>query len=220
MSKRTVEYWSEVKKIIDKVCSGYDAIWQKRNRVLNSKIVILMIFKITLGNRQQGLSINLAEFWDTCVEKGIDLPQAKSVSASSFCEARQKLPEDIFKDLNKKLLENWERKRDLHRWLGHRVFAVDGSRVNLPRELINFGFKLYDETRRHYPQGLLSCIYDVLSKTVYDFDFVTHMNERKWLSDTYCGVESKLNKGYSVPMKLIDHRNYQQNVQFYTATRH
>lgn len=179
MSKRTVEYWSEVKKIIDKVCSGYDAIWQKRNRVLNSKIVILMIFKITLGNRQQGLSINLAEFWDTCVEKGIDLPQAKSVSASSFCEARQKLPEDIFKDLNKKLLENWERKRDLHRWLGHRVFAVDGSRVNLPRELINFGFKLYDETRRHYPQGLLSCIYDVLSKTVYDFDFVTHMNERK-----------------------------------------
>jgi len=33
--------------------------------------------------------------------------------------------------------------------------------------------------RRHYPQGLLSCLYDVLSKTVYDFDFVSHMNERK-----------------------------------------
>ncbi len=64
-------------------------------------------------------------------------------------------------------------------WLEHRVYAVDGSRVNLPRELTESGFKIYDETRRHYPQGLLSCLYDVLSKTVYDFDFVSHMNERK-----------------------------------------
>ena len=106
------------------------------------------------------------------------MPQARSVAASTFCEARQKISEDIFKDLNRSLLKNWEEKRNLNRWLGLRVFAVDGSRVNIPRELTSSGFKIYDEDRRHYPQGLLSCLYDILGKTVYDFDFVSHMNER------------------------------------------
>lgn len=179
MSEQAViDYWSSVKKIIDRICKIYDALWQKRSRVLNTKIIVIMIFKIILSDRRQGLSINLAEFWDSCAEKDIGLPQKKSVTASSFCEARQKVPEDIFKDLGKDLLENWNQKRSLPLWLGHRVYATDGSKVNIPRELIKFGFKTYDD-RRHYPQGLLSCLYDVLSKTVYDFDFVSHMNERK-----------------------------------------
>lgn len=174
-----IDYWSSVKKIIDQVCVGYDALWQRRSRILNSKIVIIMIFKIILSDRRQGLTINLAEFWDSCAEKDIKLPQKKSVTASSFCESRQKIPEDIFRDLNQCLLENWKQKRSLPLWMGHHVYATDGSRVNIPRELIKFGFHVYNEERRHYPQGLLSCLYDVLSKTVYDFDFVSHMNERK-----------------------------------------
>lgn len=174
-----VEYWSTVKNIIDKVCEDYDGSWQKRHRVLNTKIILMMIFKITMSQRRQGLSINLTEFWDTCSEKGINLPQSKSVAAASFCEARQKVSENIFKDLNKSLLENWSEQRKHHRWLGHRVYAVDGSKVNIPRELTASGFRIFNEEDRHYPQGLLSCLYDILGKTVYDFDFVSHINERQ-----------------------------------------
>lgn len=181
--KSLIDYWFSVKAIIDTVCANHDGLWQKRNRVLNSKIILMMIFKIILDKRRSGLSINLTEFWDRCSEKGIVLPQIKSVSASSFCEARQKLSEEIFKDLNKKLLTNWNNKRCLPLWHGHHIYAVDGSRVNLPHELAESGFKIYDEKRRHYPQGLLSCLYDVLSKTVYDFDFVSHINER------HCALE-------------------------------
>jgi len=90
-----IDYWSSVKRIIDKVCESYDALWQKRSRILNSKIIVIMIFKMILSDRRQGLTINLSEFWDSCTEKGIELPQKKSVTASSFCESRQKLPEDI-----------------------------------------------------------------------------------------------------------------------------
>jgi hypothetical protein len=133
--ERITDYWSSVRDIIDKVCIDYDASWKKRNRVLNSKIIILMIFKIILSDRNRGLTINLTEFWDRCAEKDIDLPQTKP--------------------------------------------ATDGSRINIPHELVNFGFKIYDEECRHYPQGLLSCLYDVLNKTIYDFGFVSHMNERK-----------------------------------------
>ena len=178
-----VDYWSTVKKIIDKTCEDYDGVWQKRHRVLSTKIILMMIFRMAMSQRRQGLSINLTEFWDTCSEKGVALPQEKSVAASSFCEARQKVSETIFKDLNKSLLKNWSEQRKLHRWLGHRVFAVDGSRVNIPRELTSSGFKVFDETRRHYPQGLLSCLYDILGKTVYDFDFVSHINERQCALD-------------------------------------
>lgn len=177
--KTIIDYWSSVKEIIDKVCEDYDALWQKRSRILNSKIVVIMIFKIILSDRRQGLTINLSQFWDSCAEKDIRLPQKKSVTASSFCESRQKVSENIFRDLNKGLLENWSEKRSLPLWMGHRIYATDGSRVNIPRELIKFGFNVYDEERRHYPQGLLSCLYDVLSKTIYDFDFVSHMNERR-----------------------------------------
>lgn len=174
-----INYWSSVKTVVDKVCQSYDDLWCKRHRVLNSKIILLVILKIVAGDRRAGLSTNLAEFWDICADKGIALPQTKSITPSSFCEARQKLSEDIFKNLNSSLLKNWSEDRCLPKWLEHRVFAVDGSRVNIPRELTESGFKIYDEARRHYPQGLLSCLYDVLSKTVYDFDFVSHMNERK-----------------------------------------
>lgn len=180
MDKQGVtDYWSSVKAIIDRVCEDYDGLWQARSRILNSKIVVIMIFKIILSDRRQGLTVNLTEFWDSREEKAIDLPQKKSVSASSFCEARQKVCEYIFKDLSRCLLENWRSKRSLPLWLGHRVYATDGSRINIPRELTKFGFKVYDEERRYYPQGLLSCLYDVLSKSVYDFDFVSHMNKRK-----------------------------------------
>lgn len=33
MSEQAViDYWSNVKEIIDRVCEGYDALWQRRSR--------------------------------------------------------------------------------------------------------------------------------------------------------------------------------------------
>ena len=174
----TAEFWVSVKEIVDKSCKEQDAIWQKRSRVLNSKIITLMIIKIIIAHRHQGLSMNLTEIWERCAEKNIPLPQTKPVTASSFCEARQKVSENIFKHINDKLLKKWEEERTLPLWCGHRVYAVDGSRLNIPRNLVKYGYQIYDEERRHYPQGLLSCLYNVLTKTIYDFDFVSHMNER------------------------------------------
>ena len=173
------EFWNRIKEIIERVCSEFDASWQRRNRILNSKIITMMIIKIVMSNKHQGLAMNLAEIWERCADKNIYLPQAKPVTASSFCEARQKLSEDIFKHINNEMLKKWEEKRSLPLWSGHRVFAVDGSRLNIPKDLSKYGYKIYDEERRHYPQGLLSCLYNVLTKTIYDFDFASHMNERR-----------------------------------------
>ena len=48
------------------------------------------------SNSKQGYGINLAEFWEICTKEGVRLNQEKAVSVSTLCEARQKLPEDIF----------------------------------------------------------------------------------------------------------------------------
>ncbi len=175
MSDKENKKWLEIQNIINDECLKHDVIWKKRQRVLNTKIIILLIFKLILNKKNQGLPSCLCEFWNKCEENDIELPQKKAISASSFCEARQKVPENIFKVLSKKIL-NHSPKDNL--WKGHNVFAVDGSRVNLPRRLKDYDFPIYDADRRHYPQGLLSCLYNVLNKTVHDFDFVSHMNER------------------------------------------
>ena len=62
-------------------------------------------------------------------------------------------------------------------WLGHRVFAVDGSKLNLPRPLAAAG---YDPPgpHAHYPQGLLSCLLRLQSRLPVDFDLFAHRNER------------------------------------------
>jgi len=62
-------------------------------------------------------------------------------------------------------------------WLGHRLFAVDGSKINLPRELLDDGYST-PAKNAYYPQGLLSCLYQLKSQLPFDFDLVSHANER------------------------------------------
>ncbi|MBK3824343.1 hypothetical protein [Paraburkholderia aspalathi] len=72
-----------------------------------------------------------------------------AVAASSLCEARQKLPETVFKTLNDELISLWHAHRDTPAWKGHRVFAIDGSKINAPRGLLEYGYKTPQETTRH-----------------------------------------------------------------------
>ena len=41
-----VDYWTSVKTIVDKICENYDGLWSKRRRILNSKIILMIILKM------------------------------------------------------------------------------------------------------------------------------------------------------------------------------
>ena len=179
MTEKSLRFWSGVKVIFSEVSNKFDSIWQKRKRTLNSQILVAFLLKLVQSKNKQGYGSNLAEFWESCIEKGVSLPQDKSVSASSLCEARAKLPEDIFIALNKALLAHWNESFESPNFQGFRLFAIDGSRINVPRELLKEGYKLYNEKiGQYYPQGLLSCMYNLQEKVIYDCDFFSHMNER------------------------------------------
>jgi len=59
-----------------------------------------------------------------------------------------------------------------------RLFAVDGSKINLPHALKKVGYRTPSDNA-YYPQGLLSCLYQLKSQIPVDFALVSHSDERK-----------------------------------------
>jgi hypothetical protein len=173
-----VSLWENAVKIIGDVASQYDKKWQIRKRLIDSMLIILLIFRLVCSKNSQSYGSTIDELWDSCERLKLPLPQKSSIAPSSFCAARRKLDESVFKVINQRIIEAYEQNdSESYRWLGHRIFAVDGSRINLPPSLLASGYKLPTEVAS-YPQGLVSCLYQLKSKMPYDFDFVAHTDER------------------------------------------
>lgn len=174
-----VQLWQKVVTIIKDVSSKYDEMWQIRKRVLDSMLLIILIFRLVCSKNSKGYGTTIDELWDNCNRLDIPLPQKGSIAPSTFCDARKKLDETAFKDINYEIIETYAKHYQLesYRWKGKRIFAVDGSKINLPCELMADGYERPSE-KSHYPQGLLSCLYQLKSQMPFDFDLVSHANER------------------------------------------
>ena len=112
---------------------------------------------------RQGYALTLAELWEQCRRLGVTLPQPQPVSASSICVARAKIHADMFRRIHRAILEQAPRETAGQLWHGHRIFAVDGSKLNLPSPLAQEGYRT-PSSNAHYPQGLLSCLYQLRSR--------------------------------------------------------
>ena len=178
ISDNFVNMWGKVVHIIEEVASQYDEQWQVRRRIINTMLLIFLIFRLVCSGNSQSYGTTIDELWDNCDKLGLPLPQKGSIAPSSFCTARSKLDESVFKIINQKIITTYtQHSTDEYKWLGHRIFAVDGSKINLPRKLLSEGFDLPSKNA-NYPQGLLSCLYQLKSQMPFDFDLVTHGNER------------------------------------------
>ena len=172
-----VQLWQNIIGTVIQVAHDFDRQWQKRQRVLNSLLIMLFIFRLVFSTNKQGYAITTAELWEQCRTLGIDLPQPTPVAASAFCNARAKLDEQVFKLLQVQILQ--QAKPDPGKlWQGHRLLAVDGSKLNVPRQLIRADYKVPSDNA-HYPQGTVSCLYELKSKIPIDFDLANHADERK-----------------------------------------
>jgi hypothetical protein len=174
-----VALWEKVARIINEVAEQYDPKWQIRQRLINSMLIILLVFRLVCSKNSQSYGTTIDELWDSCHRLNLPLPQKGSIAPSSFCAARQKLDEAAFKEINRKIITTYldPANDQSYKWQGHRIFAVDGSRINLPRGLLECGYQLLSDSS-NYPQGLLSCLYQVKSQIPFDFTLVPHINER------------------------------------------
>lgn len=174
---RFVVLWENVVEILHQVAAEYDEKWQVRKRVIDSMILMLLIFRLVSSKNSQGYGTTIDDLWDSCDRLKISLPQKSSIAPSSFCAARKKLDESIFQCANQRILEAYAPERNRYTWNGHRLFGIDGSKINLPRSLVKLGYRT-PNAKAHYPQGLLSCLYEIRSRLPYDFDLVAHSDER------------------------------------------
>jgi hypothetical protein len=174
-----INLWGKVITIIAEVAHEFDKIWQKRKRIIDSMLLIFLIFRLLYSKNSQGYGTTISDFWNNCRKMKFPLPQKEPICASALTQARSKLDETIFKVLNKRIISAYEEETNKsYRLNNQRIFAVDGSKINLPRELIEEGYKTPSDNA-HYPQGLVSCLYQLKSKIPYDFDLVKHGDERK-----------------------------------------
>ena len=173
-----ISLWQKIITIVAVVADEFDRTWQKRQRVLSTLLIVLFIFRLVFSKNKQGYGTTIAELWDYCHKMNIRLPQEKPVAASAFCNARAKLDETIFKTLNTKIIHAYAENKEEHLWKHHRLFAVDGTKINLPRPLFeNSSYKLPSK-KAYYPQGLVSCLYELKSKIPVDFELSSSMDER------------------------------------------
>ena len=77
------------------------------------------------------------------------------------------MPENIFVTLNNELLNLLHQNHDTPLWNGHKVFAVDGSKLNMPTGLLNYGFRISKDSGRDYPNGMMSCLYNLHEQLIY-----------------------------------------------------
>ena len=107
-------------------------------------------------------------FWDEAHSLGLKLPTDEPVSAPAFCEARHKITTALLRHMLRELAQDSiEDLGSANRWLGRRVFAVDGTKINLQRSpdlARDFGVP----ESAHCPQALVSVLLDVCTKAPVD----------------------------------------------------
>ena len=141
-----VALWQDLLGSLSALAAEEDRRWQQRRRVLDTLLVMLFVFRLVFAPRRQGYTTTLAQLWAQCRALDVPLPQERPVSDTAMCKARPRIDEHVFKRFHAEILRRADQPGPL--WLGHRVFAVDGSKLTLPRALLEAG---YPHPRRARP---------------------------------------------------------------------
>jgi len=94
-------------------------------------LTTFLLYMAADGNRL-GVRHLVVSFWEEATALGI-VPCGEAVSASAICQARQRLPEDLFRHLLSALAAEAGRGLAVRNWRGKRVYAVDGAQMNVRR---------------------------------------------------------------------------------------
>ena len=174
---RFTALWRDVIADVVRVTTAHDREWLRRRRKVNTLLVVLFVFRLVFAPSRQGYAITLQQVWEQCRQLDLPLPSPRPVAASSICDARAKVRHQAFEAIHRAILAHAPADQPCWLWRGHRVFAVDGSQLNLPRPLLHNGYGL-PHPKAHYPQGLLSCLFQLRAQLPVDVDLSSHGNER------------------------------------------
>lgn len=149
-----------------------------RNRLLSMYQVILYLFYSSKASMNQ----NLASIRD---ELGaLDFP---NISKQALSKARKYISPDLFKELYFSSVDIFYKNIGTRKlWHGYHLFAIDGSRLEIPNSQSNFDrfgkmFSSHDPNRK-FTLSLASVVYDVLD------DYVVHASLNHSLYSERCAA--------------------------------
>ena len=153
-----------------------------RNRELPFAKVVVFVLFLTCSGKRKGVDTKSGEFFKAARRSGL-WPDARAVHRSAVTKARQKVDWRIFQELCHQAVAvaySVLPQREEDRWHGMNVYAIDGSKYTLPgtdelRARFDPNSGLAHEGKGHYPQCLVSTVYDVfrripLARTVVEVD--------------------------------------------------
>lgn len=188
-----------------------------RSGPLSLKLLLTLLLYLVADAGRRGYEALLDQFWDECRDLDLTLPTERPISASAFCQARKKIEPEFIRALLHHVADEFEARHGADfRWNGHRLLAVDGSKVSVQRSP-----KLRSALGVHpggaCPQMLLSTLYDVLSGVPRDITVApTRSSERVELEHMLPRCRSGdillLDRGY--PSFRVMHELRERSIHF------
>lgn len=178
-----------------------------RNRKLSMLQVIMYLFYSSKASMYQNLA---------CIRDDLTDLEFPSISKQALSKARQFINPSLFKELyylSVNLFYKHIPSRKL--WHGYHLFAVDGSKFELPNSRSNFEFFGemfgYPDPNRRFTMGLASIVYDVLD------DYIVHASFHRYLaSERAAAIEHLKNLEdlniYHNSVVIFDRGYYSENM--------
>lgn len=144
--------------------------------VRKRKLTMLQVIYYLFFSSKSSMFQNLIAIKDCLPE--IDFP---NISKQALSKARQFISPNLFKELFYLSVDAYYHNiSDRKLWHGYHVFAIDGSKFELPNSKSNFEFFGemfgYPDPSRRFTMGLSSIVYDVLD------DYIVHASFHRYLA--------------------------------------
>ncbi len=173
---RFVALWRDFVGIVAETAEARDAGWRVRRRTIGTLLAALFVFRPAFSRRRRSCRVAPGELRDQCRLLGAPLPQEHPVAASAMCAARMKVGAEAFAECRRRIAGRLGDEQ-VERWRGRWLFAVDGAKISVPRELLEDGCSLPSPGAR-CPQGLCSCLQRPDDRMPIDFELSARLCER------------------------------------------
>ncbi len=155
-----------------------------RNRKLPFPFLVTLMLKAL----RKKIALEIHHFYERLVELTIQ-EEPVSLTASAFCQSRQKLRPEFFRDGLHHLCREFYSDNELgvKLWQGKRLLAIDGSIIELPHtaELEQHYGTYANQHRTLRVQARVSLLYDVLNDLVLDGQMGRYADGERVLAESH-----------------------------------
>ncbi len=149
---------------------------EKNHFIRKRKLSLFQIILYLLYSSKASMFQNLS-----CIRDDLPSLDFPMVSKQALSKARQFINPSLFKELFYLSVDQFYSQLPARKlWHGYHLFAIDGSKIELPNSSSNFEFFGemfgYPDPSRRYTMGLASIVYDVLD------DYIVHASFQRYLA--------------------------------------